>query len=101
MFSEIFQNSHENTCAHLSFKQRCTPVALLTRDSSTDAFPWILWDILEHPFCIGLSMLYKTGILKNLAKFTAKFMWTAVSGISEHRPCLVGCKFIDVLKNWM
>ena len=38
---------------------------------------------------------------KNLAKFTAKFMWTAVSNISENRPCLVGCKFINVLKNWL
>ena len=30
-------------------------------------------------------MLYKIGVLKNLAKFTAKFMWTAASGISENR----------------
>ena len=33
-------------------------------------------------------MLYKIGVLKNLAKFTAKFMWTAASGISENRLCL-------------
>ena len=38
---------------------------------------------------------------KNLAKFTVKFMWTAASNICENRPCLVGCKFIDVLKNWL
>ena len=34
---------------------------------------------------------------KLLAKFKAKFMWTATSNISENRPCLVGCKIIDVL----
>ena len=43
----------------------------------------------------------KKGVLKNPAKFTAKFMWTAASGISENRPCLAGCKFIDVLQNWL
>ena len=32
------------------------------------------------------------GVLKNLAKFTAKFMRTAASGIRENRPCLAGCK---------
>ena len=38
---------------------------------------------------------------KNLVKFTAKVTWTATSTISENRPCLVGCKFIYVLKNWL
>ena len=28
-------------------------------------------------------------------------MWTTASGISENRLCLAGCKFIDVLKNWL
>ena len=32
--------------------------------------------------------------LKNLAKFTAKFIWTAVSGISENGPYLASCKFL-------
>ena len=31
-------------------------------------------------------MLYKKGVLKNPAKFTAKFMRTAASGISENPP---------------
>ena len=39
------------------------------------------------------------GVLKNLAKFKAKFMRTAASGVTENRPCLTGCKFIDVLQN--
>ena len=43
-------------------------------------------------------MLYKIGVLKNLAKFTAKFMWTAASGISENIPCLAGCKLIVFCK---
>ena len=38
-------------------------------------------------------------VLKNLAKFTGKFMWTTASGISENRPCLAGCKFFYVLQN--
>ena len=46
-------------------------------------------------------MQYNIGVLKNLAKFTAKFMWTASSGISENRPGLAGCKFFDVLQKWM
>ena len=46
-------------------------------------------------------MLHEIGGLKSLAKFTQKFMWTAASGISENRPCLAGCKFIDVLRNWL
>ena len=77
------------------------PAALLKRDSSADFFPWILRDFLEHLFFIWLSMLYKIGVLKNLPKFTAKFMWTASSNISDNRPCLAGCKFIDVLENWL
>ena len=44
-------------------------------------------------------MLYKVGVLKNLAIFTAKFVSTAASGITENIPCLAGCKFIDVLQD--
>ena len=44
-------------------------------------------------------MLYKKGVLKKLTKFTAKFMLTAASAISESRPCLASCKFINVLQN--
>ena len=46
-------------------------------------------------------MLYKKRCSKKLTKFTAKFMLTAASGISENRPCLPSCKFIDVLQNWL
>ena len=73
------------------------PAALSKRDSITGVFPWILRDFLEYVFCIWLSyrMIHEIGVLKNLAEFTAKFMWTAASGISENRPCLAGCKFIE------
>ena len=46
-------------------------------------------------------MLHKIGVLKNLAVLTAKFMWTTASGITENIPCLAGCKFIDVLQDWL
>ena len=39
-------------------------------------------------------MLYKIGVLKNLAKFTAKFMLTAASGISENRSCLAAANLL-------
>ena len=103
MFLEIFQNSQENHVLKCLFNKIAglRPVALLQRDSSKSAFPWILRDILEHLICTWLSMQYKIGVLKNLVKFTAKFMWTAGSGISENRPCLAGYKYFDVLQNWV
>ena len=75
------------------------PAALLKRDSSTGVFSRILRDFLEHQFISDYCMLYKKGVLKNSAKLPAKFIWTAASGISENRPCLAGCKFIDALQN--
>ena len=65
------------------------PAALLKGDSSKDVYPWILRDFLEHLFCIAYEyrILYKMGVLKSLAKFTAKFMWTTASGISGNRSC--------------
>ena len=44
-------------------------------------------------------MLYKIGALKNLAIYTAKFMRTVASGITENIPFLPGCTFSDVLQN--
>ena len=44
-------------------------------------------------------MLYKVGVLKNLAIFTVKFVWATASGITENISCLIGCKFIDVLQD--
>ena len=73
--------------------------ALLKRDSSTGVFSIILRDFLELLFCIWFSYVIQKSVLKNSVIFTAKFMWTASSGISEDRPCLAGCKFIDVLQN--
>ena len=73
--------------------------AFLKRDSSTGDLSRILRDFLGHLFCIWLFMLYKKSVLKYSGIFTAKFMWTAASGISENRPCLAGCKFINVLQN--
>ena len=74
------------------------PAALSKRDSRIGVFPWILPDILEHLFCIWLSLLYKISVLRNLTKFTAKFMWIAVSGISEIRPCLANLDFQENVK---
>ena len=41
------------------------------------------------------------GVIKNFAKFTAKSMSKAASGISDNRSCLAGCNFFDVLHNWL
>ena len=73
--------------------------ALLKRDSSTGVFLRILRDFLELIFCIWFSYVIQKSGLKNSVIFIAKFKWTAFSGISENRPCLAGCKFIDVLQN--
>ena len=73
--------------------------ALLKRDSSTGVFSRILRDFLEHLFYIWLSYVIQKKCSKNSVTLTAKFMWTAASGISENRPCLAGCKFIDVLQD--
>ena len=73
--------------------------ALLKRDSSTGVLSKILRDFSEHLVCIWLSYVIQKTVLKNSVTFTAKFMWTAASGISENRPCLAGCKFTDVLQN--
>ena len=62
-----------------------------------------LRDFLEQQFCITYDyhMFHKIGVLKNLATFMVKFMWTATSGITENTPYLAGCKFIDVLQEWL
>ena len=65
---------------------------LLKRDSSTGDFSRILRELF-------FSYVIQKSFLKNSVTFTAKFMWTAASGISENRPCLAGCKFIDVLQD--
>ena len=46
-------------------------------------------------------MFYKIGVLKNVTIFTAKFMWAAASGITENIPFTPGCKFSDVLQDWL
>ena len=46
-------------------------------------------------------MFCKIGVLKNLAIFTAKFLWMAASGIAENILNVAGCKFTDVLQDWL
>ena len=70
------------------------PAALLKRDSSTGVFQWILQDFLEHLFCIWLLYVIQKRCSKRLTKFTAKFMLTAASGISENRTCLASCNLL-------
>ena len=49
------------------------------------SFPANLRNFLEHQFCVTYDyhMLYKIGVLQNLAIFTAKLTRTAGSGITE------------------
>ena len=77
------------------------PAALLNKDSSTGVVSRILRNSLEHLLCITYDyhVLYKIGIVKNLAKFTVKFLRTAASRINENKPCLASCKFMDILQN--
>ena len=100
MFSKLCQNLQENTCAKVIFSQVTAETCRLQH-----SFPMNYRDFLEHQFCIRYDyhMLYKIGvILKNLAIFTAKFMWTAAaSAITENVTCLPGCKFSDVLQKWL
>ena len=100
IFSKFCQNLQENTCAKVIFSQVTAETCRLQH-----SFPMNLRDFLEHQFCIRYDdhMLYKIGvILKNLAIFTAKFMWTAAaSAITENVTCLPGCKFSDVLQKWL
>ena len=47
----------------------------------------------EHLFLkTPLDGYFYIDVLSDLAKITAKFMWTAASGTSENRPCLAGCE---------
>ena len=45
------------------------------KQSFTWILPWILWDFLEHRFCITYDNQIQIGILKNLAKFSRKLLW--------------------------
>ena len=46
-------------------------------------------------------MLHKIAVLKNVAIFTAKFIWTTTFGVTENITCLTGWKFTDVLQGWL
>ena len=72
-----------------------------------EAYYFIKKRFQQRRFRVNYARFFRTPILyviiyviqnrssiKNHAKITAKFMWTAVSGISENRPCLAGCKFL-------
>ena len=50
VFLKFLQNSEENTCARVSFRQICGPVALWKRDSGADVFLWIFRNFQEHLF---------------------------------------------------
>ena len=58
--------------------------ALLKRDSSTSFFSRILRDFWNTYFVFDYRVLCKKVVLKSSTLFTAKFMWTAASGISEN-----------------
>ena len=44
------------------------------KQSFTWILPWILWDFLEHLFCITYDNQIQIGVLKNLAKFSRKLL---------------------------
>ena len=48
--------------------------------------------VFRTPILYMIIYLIQIGVLKILAKFTAKFMSVSASGFSENRPCLAGCK---------
>ena len=73
------------------------PAALLKGDSNKVFFLENFAKFFRTPV-LYLIMLCKKCVLKNHANFTAKFMRTAASGISENRLCLAGCNFIDNLQ---
>ena len=58
--------------------------AALLRDSSTSFFSRILRDFWNTYFVFDYRVLCKKVVLKSSTLFTAKFMWTAASGISEN-----------------
>ena len=73
--------------------------ALLKGDSSTGVFSRILRDFLEQLFCISLSYVMQKRCSKKFHKIHGKIHVNGGFGISENRPCLTDCKFIDVLQN--
>ena len=99
MFLKVPQNLQENTFAKVilvKFQARDlylykiqTPVQMFSRNFTR--------------FCITYDyhVLCKICALKNFAIFTAKFILPAASSITENKPCLEGCKFIDVLQDWL
>ena len=81
----------------LTFLVKLQARYLLTRAQFSSEFT----RFLEHQFCVTYDyhMLYKINVLKNLAIFTGKLMWTAASGITENIPFTPGYKFSDVLQS--
>ena len=78
-----------------------SPCSFIKKRLQHRCFPENFARFFRAPILYMINYVIQNRCSKNLAKFTAKFMWTAASNIGENRPCLAGCKFIDVLQNWL
>ena len=102
MFSEIFQNSLKTPVIKCLFNS-CRPedCSFIKKRFQQSCFPVDFAKFFRTPTLYTIIYVIQNSVLKDLTKFTAKFMWTAASGISENRPCLAGWNFSDVLQNWI
>ena len=81
-FSEISQNSQENTCARVSFliKFQAQACNFIKKETLTQVFSCQLCKIFKNTFfyrtppgdCFYLDMFCRKGALKNFANFTGK-----------------------------
>ena len=90
--------TREHPCrSAISIKLLCNFIEITIQHGCS---PANLLHIFRKPFLkTPLDGYFYIDVLRYLAKFTAKFMRTAASGISDNRPCLAGCKYFDVLQN--
>ena len=83
-------------------KKKVWDLQLYEKETPAPVFSREFYNIFQNTyFVFDYRLLCKKDVLKNPTKFTTKFMRTAASGISENRPCLAGCIFINVLQNWL
>ena len=73
------------------------PAALLKRDQ-VQVFSREICKIFRTPILYLIIVCYTKRCAKKSRKIHGKIHVKAASGISENRPCLPGCKFIDVLQ---
>ena len=78
-----------------------SPCSFIKKRLQHRCFPENFTTLFRTPILYMIIYVTQNRCSKTLAKFTAKFMWSVASNISENRLCLVGCKFIDVLQNWL